>query len=202
MLLPSLFCAPLAAAAPLKSNASPSDLSLLARSLPILSDFDRDNKVDLATLSSAGRTKTISIKFGKSSWTALSFRSEALDTGTLVSEDIDHDGDIDLVWISPRADEFVLWLGDGGGNFELSKNSNAYVSRILSVLIGSGHEISAQSTESLPAILSSVSFLNVESFVYAPILPITSSSLTLATPGFASPLFTVLKLRGPPSHLF
>ena len=85
---------------------------------PVFSDFDGDNKLDQAELFSNGRQKNIQVAFGKFEWKSLSFDSGVQDRGRLVSDDIDSDGDTDLLWVSqsyPR--RFVLWLGDGRGNF-------------------------------------------------------------------------------------
>src|SRR5262249_57893843 len=67
-----------------------------------------------------GAQKSIHVSLGKFAWTSLSFDSGVQDRGRLVSDDIDSDGDADLVWVSqsyPRT--FVAWLGDGRGNFSI-----------------------------------------------------------------------------------
>src|SRR5215467_2248353 len=88
--------------------------------LPLLSDFEGDHKLDQAILTSNGERKTIYIAFGNSSWTSVSFDSGEHDRGELVSADVNHDGDIDLVWIAQRARRFITWLGDGHGHFAIS----------------------------------------------------------------------------------
>jgi len=102
--------------------------------LPVLSDFDGDNKVDQATLSSSGGFKSISLAFGKSSWSSLSFVSNETDRGRLVSGDIDDDGDIDLVWVSQNAEEYIAWLGDGCGHFAIGTHVKLNLGRIQALL--------------------------------------------------------------------
>jgi hypothetical protein len=114
--IPRLVAAPASAAKPSRV--------ILDTLQPVLSDFDNDRKIDFASLRHSGGHKTIHITFGRSSWTALSFDSNSIDRGALVSSDINNDGDADLVWISTDTDQFIAWLGDGRGNFSVSRNHN------------------------------------------------------------------------------
>lgn len=94
---------------------------LSSDALPLFSDFDGDNRLDHAELYSTGALKSIHVSFGKFAWTALSFDSGVTELGHLFSDDIDRDGDADLIWMSqsyPR--KFVTWLGDGRGNFAIA----------------------------------------------------------------------------------
>ena len=96
------------------------DNGLFPNTIPLFSDFDGDNKVDHAELFSNGVQKRIHVTFGTLAWKSLSFDSGLLDRGRLVSDDIDLDGDTDLVWISQSyPHRFVMWLGDGRGNFSI-----------------------------------------------------------------------------------
>src|SRR5262249_38497952 len=90
---------------------------------PILADFDGDNKVDQATLSSSGVRKTIHVTLGRASRYLLAFDSGVNDRGTLLSADIDGDGDIDLLWIATNVGAFRAWVGDGSGNFSAVTSS-------------------------------------------------------------------------------
>jgi len=95
--------------------------SFSSQASPILSDFNRDNKLDQAELVSDGTEKKIRVSLGDFGWKFLAFDSGVLDRGRLLSDDVDSDGDADLLWISlssPR--QFVLWLGDGRGNFSIA----------------------------------------------------------------------------------
>jgi len=86
---------------------------------PIFSDFDGDNKLDRAELSSHGRQKQINLTFGASLWKSLSFDSGVSERGSLIWGDIDRDGDADLIWISQNPRKLILWIGDGHGNFTI-----------------------------------------------------------------------------------
>jgi hypothetical protein len=85
-----------------------------------LADFDNDGKLDRARIASAGLRSSIEIRLGlkgPSSW--LHFETLNNATGSLFSQDLDNDGDADLVWTDLlHADAVVVWLGDGTGRFE------------------------------------------------------------------------------------
>lgn len=122
------------------------------RVAPLLSDFDGDNTVDQARLSSSGTLKTIQIALGKSSWHLVSFDSKVIDRGTLFSADIDHDGDIDLVWMSRDASEYVHWLGDGRGNFVVGANTRIVADYIQGMIESSERERVERSTSEFAAL--------------------------------------------------
>jgi hypothetical protein len=86
----------------------------VARPLPqsARGDFDGDGRPDLAAIrqSPAGLQITVGLS-GSSAVVDLS----ANVTG-LLGEDVDHDGDVDLVAVS-RAGEVLIWLNDGHGHF-------------------------------------------------------------------------------------
>lgn len=94
----------------------------------LTSDLDGDRVPDRAALYATGRHRDIQIQFGvfspsgpssSSTWMRFGFETTAPDRGRLLSADVDHDRDLDLVWVSrdcPGAS--VVWLGDGRGHFE------------------------------------------------------------------------------------
>src|SRR5712691_1858545 len=85
---------------------------------PVFSDFDGDNHLDQARLSSHGSHKQIHVHLQESSSKTLSFDSGMSDPGSLLLGDIDRDGDADLVWMSQSDSPVVVfWMGDGHGNF-------------------------------------------------------------------------------------
>jgi hypothetical protein len=89
--------------------------------LPVFSDFDGDNKLDQAELFAHGAEKSIHVSFGKFRWQSFSFDTGSPDRGHLITDDIDQDGDTDLVWFSQTSPRrFVMWLGDGRGNFSIA----------------------------------------------------------------------------------
>lgn len=85
-----------------------------------LADFDNDGKLDRARIASAGLRNSIEIRLGltgPASW--LHFETLNNATGSLFSQDLDNDGDADLIWTDLlHADAVVVWLGDGAGRFE------------------------------------------------------------------------------------
>jgi hypothetical protein len=84
----------------------------------IFGDFDGDHRLDQAHLVSHGSSKQISLHFQHSPSKTLSFDAGITDPGSLVSGDINQDGDADLVWLSHTPFvKIVFWVGDGHGNF-------------------------------------------------------------------------------------
>lgn len=100
-------------------------------------DFDQDQQLDEAYLSSSGRQKNIFLRFGNSLATRISFPTETSTEGFLWASDIDHDNDLDLIWATSDAKNFCIWLGDGTGNFQQAAASAEY-SLAITKLVGRG----------------------------------------------------------------
>ena len=166
---------------------------------PILSDFDSDNKLDQATLSSEGSLKRIHIGFGKSAWSSLTFDSAVAEPGGLFSGDIDDDGDIDLVWIAESSGKSVTWLGDGHGNFSLDRDRKVDVAPLL----GSAQPRLADnaSGRETQAALPTTILLVPRTFEYHSYLPCKAVIVAEDTPTASTRFFTVVQERGPPSQL-
>jgi len=99
------------------STAAHADTPFLSVRM-VFSDFDGDNRPDQAHLLSHGSHKQIHVHLEKSSSKTLSFDSGMSDPGSLLSGDVDRDGDADLIWMSQTASPVVIfWMGDGHGNF-------------------------------------------------------------------------------------
>src|SRR5215471_17543434 len=85
-----------------------------------LADLDGDNLVDKAELGGTGLSKNIQLKLtrsGKSS--VLTFDTAFLDRGSLLAQDVNDDGEIDLIWTDlVHPDAVVIWLNTGLGGFE------------------------------------------------------------------------------------
>lgn len=85
-----------------------------------LADFDNDGTIDRARIACAEWRSSIEIRLGltgRASW--LHFDSLNQSPGSLFSQDLDNDGDADLIWTDLlHADAVVVWLGDGTGRFE------------------------------------------------------------------------------------
>ena len=167
---------------------------------PVLSDLDRDRKIDLATLRHSGNHKTIHITFGRSSWTALSFDSNSLDRGALVSSDINNDGDADLVWVSSTADQFIAWLGDGKGNFSVSKNRDIDPNQLESLWWNSSPSSIEPENRAIPAAILTTASANVCNVSRCELRFLPQIFRIHATTLGTSLVFArILQLRGPPS---
>src|SRR5215467_8348872 len=85
-----------------------------------LADLDGDNLVDKAELGGTGLSKNIQLKLtrsGKSS--VLTFDTAFLDRGSLLAQDVNDDGEVDLIWTDlVHPDAVVIWLNTGLGSFE------------------------------------------------------------------------------------
>jgi hypothetical protein len=170
--------------------------------LPVFADFDGDNKLDRASLSSNGQQKTIHVALGNSSRHSLSFDSDVADRGALISGDVDEDGDLDLIWISQSARKFVAWLGDGHGKFLAGANSHASFDQFAAFLPDAGHGHLEQGNRSeLTAVLSDGSFTIPAALRKREDLRRAPRSV-IDQPILSSSTFPVLTLRGPPSKLF
>lgn len=131
--------------APVRHSVSRPGSTIPLQNLPVFSDFDGDNKLDQAHLSSNGSHKRIAIGLGKSSWRSLSFESGANDAGELLSSDIDSDGDADLIWVSETFPKrLVVWLGDGAGNFSIAVPRPSDFRHFRSMLIDSSESAVVQ----------------------------------------------------------
>lgn len=86
----------------------------------VLADFNNNGILDRARLAGSGVRRSIEIRMalgGESSW--LHFEALNDTPGALLSEDLDNDGDADLIWTDLLHQEaVVVWLGDGTGQFE------------------------------------------------------------------------------------
>jgi hypothetical protein len=172
-------------------------------SIPLFSDFDGDSKVDQAELVSNGAQKHIHVSFGSLNWKSLSFDSGVQDRGRLVSDDIDRDGDTDIVWISqglPRT--YVLWLGDGRGNFSLAaaderKHLEPFLSGESQTHVGGNTDDGEQD-----GVLQEAPLVALESASSASHETTSQRSLGLTSQVFyASICLSALWKRGPPSRL-
>jgi hypothetical protein len=170
---------------------------------PVFSDFDGDHGVDQARLYSHGSHKQIHVHL-KSSAKTLSFDSGMSDPGSLLSGDIDRDGDADLIWMSQSGSPVVIfWMGDGHGNFTFISNPAAQ-SRLRKALLygNTGWSAIHTSTEDGPdgVVPSDDAITPQASTGYIPVfVPRQNLKLTHEASA-ASPVFLfALQKRGPPS---
>ena len=118
-------------------------LSLKSAPLPIrfpsptqvVADFDGDRLPDRAELSSNGFHKNIHLTLSSSWVTNLSFSTESYQQGSLHQQDIDHDSDNDLIWVSDQQPTYTaLWLNNGTGEFIRVAEPSTYVAEIKSLI--------------------------------------------------------------------
>ena len=178
---------------------------LLPFSLPVFSDFDGDNKLDQAALSSDGPFKTIHIILGRSSRSSLSFDSGVPDSGRLFTGDIDRNGDIDLIWVSqsdPR--KFAVWFGNGHGQFAIGTNSELDFRRIQALLGDGKPRLTEKSNgRELSGAMLSTSLVAPPAFACQSAVALPEKSVLAAQPPPVCRLYlSALQKRGPPSNSF
>jgi hypothetical protein len=85
-----------------------------------LSDLDGDALTDAALIDTEGLQHTIELHLSRmDEWVVLPFSVEAEGDGSLSAQDVDGDGDTDLIWKETRPlPKVMLWLNDGAGRFE------------------------------------------------------------------------------------
>jgi hypothetical protein len=85
-----------------------------------LADLDGDNLADRAELGGTGLNKNIRLRLSRTGqFSVLSFDTATFDRGSLLAQDVNDDGEVDLIWtdlVHPEA--VVIWLNNGLGNFE------------------------------------------------------------------------------------
>ena len=97
----------------------------------VVADFDGDRLPDRAELTSDGFHKNIHLTLTSPWVTNLSFSAETLQQGSIHAEDIDHDGDCDLVWVSDQQPtQSALWFNNGAGVFSRIADTSAYITEI------------------------------------------------------------------------
>src|SRR5262249_40621820 len=61
----------------------------------------------------------------------LYFSTKTLQTGSIHAEDVDYDGDNDLIWVSDQQPiQSALWLNNGAGEFTRVTDTSAYTTEI------------------------------------------------------------------------
>jgi len=176
---------------------------LSPRDLPVTYDLDGDLRADRVSLESNGFFKTISIKFGNARNSELGFTASSAGWGIVVADDIDHDGDLDLIWVgSSELETAVIWINDGKGDFTEARDNAPYASELNALLSSSDpsdqHSLQAgRQTYSL----TSSSFPDIGLAVASRFACATNHLASSAgSDGFAkrSGFLTYLRKRGPP----
>jgi len=174
--------------------------------LQSVTDFDGDRLPDRAELTSNGSYKNIHLTLSSPRVTNLHFSTESQQPGSIHAEDIDHDGDNDLIWVSDQqSTQSALWLNSGIGEFARVTDTSAYsadIKRLIADGSQSGVLASSADDELLATETSEHSILTRSDGR----LPVAPRSITL--PGFGlncaaelAPCITRYPKRGPPAEL-
>ncbi|MBO0725825.1 MAG: VCBS repeat-containing protein [Blastocatellia bacterium] len=171
-----------------------------------ITDFDGDQFPDRAELTSDGLYKNIHLTLSSPWATNLRFSTETAQPGSIHAEDIDYDGDNDLIWVSDQQPaQSALWLNSGIGEFTRVADASAYIAQIkrLTADESQGGLFAAPADEQFLATGTSEYSLLARS---GDCLPIAPHSITL--PGNSRncaaelpPCIARYPKRGPPAEL-
>ena len=187
-----------------KSPARPAELSKTG--LAANCELDTDVRQDRVTLQSNGFDKTIRIRFGNARRSQIAFTAPVDGSGSLITGDIDRDGDVDLIWVG-KADRqsAVVLLNDGEGNFAEASDNTAFASALDDLFSDddpSGKHSLKRSHKN--SVLGSASFHELGMPVVS---RLQSAAATLAQVSIHEPLkvstrfVKYLRKRGPPPTL-
>jgi hypothetical protein len=189
----------------LSSSFTPLPVRFLAPTQAVM-DFDGDRLLDRAELTSDGFHKNIHLTLSSPWVTTLSFFTETPQTGSIHAEDIDHDGDNDLIWVSDQQPaQSALWLNNGTGQFDRIADASAYMTEIERL-------VSDESRGGVIALSGGEQFLATWASGYSLLarsddrLPLAPHSVTLPGPGRncaaeLTPCIARYPKRGPPTKL-
>jgi hypothetical protein len=176
---------------------------LLTRNFPLTFDLDGDLWTDHVSLISNGFNKTIRIKFGNSRDSDLTFTANSVELGTLVASDIDHDGDIDLIWLSgPEQTDAIVWINGGKGDFSEAQDNTPYLAELKALVSDGGSPDQHSLGKGQPgSSVTSSSFHDVPPASASRLMgPSVQEVIFLGFNGFAnrSAFLSYLHKRGPP----
>ena len=174
-----------------------------AFSLPLFSDFDGDHNLDSAELSTRGGVKRIHVTLGTRLTKLLSFDSRDADRGILLSSDLNSDGDLDLIWFSKNNPKhFVMWLGDGHGNFSKGREPANDQNPAQALLHSAASDVlGLPSITDLIAVLQTTTLVGILPSSDEPHIDVSAHALPLIFSVEASEQFSsVLQKRGPPTQ--
>jgi len=88
-----------------------------------LADLDGDNLADKAELGGTGLNKNIQLRLSRTGqFSVLTFDTTSFERGSLLAQDVNDDGEIDLIWTDlVHPEEVVVWLNNGRGRFERAR---------------------------------------------------------------------------------
>jgi hypothetical protein len=187
------------------SNFAPLPARFLTPTQAVM-DFDGDRLPDRAELIPNGSYKSIHLTLSSPKVTNLSFFTESPQPGSLYAEDIDRDGDNDLIWVSnQQPTQAELWLNNGTGDLARVADTSAYITEIKRLVADESHGglFASSADEQLLATGTSEYSLLRRSDNSLPVAP---HSITIPGSGRncaaeLSPCITRYPKRGPPAEL-
>lgn len=96
----------------------------------IFADVNGDGHLEKVELFSEGTQNSIAVHFNRWNVSLYRFEAKISPFGRVLAGDFDHDGDLDLIWLSGGGPDSVLLHNDGQGNFELLDNTHLYASEL------------------------------------------------------------------------
>ena len=171
-----------------------------------VADFDGDCLPDRADLVSNGSNKNIQLTFSSRWAPSLHFSSETQQPGSIYVEDIDHDSDNDLIWVSDwQPSHTALWLNNGIGELSRVSDPGAYATEIKRLVAGGGQNGSLATSvgEPLRATETSGFYIPALADNHLPEIPHSTSpnSSGRSLAAALSPCVSRYPKRGPPSFL-
>ena len=189
----------------LRSGFAPLPVRFLTPTQAV-TELDGDRLPDRAELTSNGSYKNIHLTLSSPRVTNLNFSTESPQPGSIYAEDIDRDGDNDLIWVSDQQPtESELWLNNGTGDLTRVVDTSAYISEIKRLVADESHGglFTSSADEQLLATGTSGHSLHMRK---GGCLSVAPRSITL--PGIGrncaaelSPCITRYPKRGPPAEL-
>lgn len=173
VVLPILVASILLLVAPCRVSALPTRM--------FLADVNGDGTPDKIEVLSEGTTSIIAVHVSPPNETKYRFRTKISPFGTVLAGDFDHDGDLDLVWLSGGGPGSVVLLGDGQGNFEFLDNTHLIASE-LRKLIDSGRKAGLESQQpEAPASVFTISDYSRDFILIQPWSPINRRLVVFPT---------------------
>ena len=185
-----------------RHESSRRPLDVANNSLIASCDLDADLTPDRLTLHANGQDRTIRIRFSDARSWQVSFTARTDAPGNLIIRDIDHDGDVDLVWVGTADQQSaVVLLNNGEGNFVEATDNSPFASE-LDELFGnsdpSGKLKLKRGRKS--STLTSASFheVGLPVFTRFPSITIIPAPVSIEPQVIQSPLAGHVRKRGPP----
>jgi hypothetical protein len=99
-------------------------------------DVNGDGQLEKVELFSQGSQHSIAVHLSRSQVSLYHFEAHTSTFGSVLAGDFDHDGDLDLVWLTGAGPDSVVLRNDGQGNFEFVNNTHSYASELHKLIDG------------------------------------------------------------------